>query len=80
MGDADHAGEGGMSFQSDGQSISRYQDATEKHKAMAGCSFSSFMCPVCGKSKRVIGRVSRGYKRGFRCADCEAARIARKAK
>ena len=52
------------------RSLDSYRQGTESRKAMACSCFSSFLCPECNKHKATKGRKSRGYKIGFRCADC----------
>ena len=54
-----------------------YRDRTDNHSKMAGVTFLSFKCPCCKTIKPVQGRKSRGYKIGFRCAEC-AEKVASK--
>lgn len=44
---------------------------------MEDAIFYRFLCPICGKSKPIAGREARGWKRGFRCAECKEKRDAR---
>ena len=52
------------------RSLDSYRQGTESRKTMAGACFNSFFCPECKKHKSIKDRKSRGYKIGFRCADC----------
>ena len=59
-----------MTYSTNPAHIEQFRDATANHQKMAGATFVTFLCPDCGKCKSVRGRKSRGYKAGFRCADC----------
>jgi hypothetical protein len=50
-----------------------------QHQKMSDSIFHRFLCPVCKTSKPTAGREMRGYKKGFRCADCKAKRNERMA-
>lgn len=45
---------------------------------MSDAIFHRFLCPVCRQSRPTAGRESRGWKKGFRCAECKEKRIAKK--
>jgi predicted RNA-binding Zn-ribbon protein involved in translation (DUF1610 family) len=47
---------------------------TTANSKMSDSIFHRFKCPVCGVSKKIAGRESRGWKRGFRCSDCKEKR------
>ena len=65
-----------MSHYSDSPAaVAKYHQSTQdNHKRMSGCSHYRFMCPDCKKSKPLQGRKERGWKMGFRCAECHAAK------
>lgn len=50
-----------------------YRERTEqqdKSTMNTVASYYTFMCPECGNRRPIRGRVSRGWKAGFRCACC----------
>lgn len=62
-----------MRYAVTGNIIANYREQTEStHAKMAGVSFLTFKCRQCGHVKPVRGRKSRGYKLGFKCAECAA--------
>jgi len=59
-----------------------YRERTEQHDKSAMntvASYHTFMCPECGNRRPVRGRVSRGWKAGFRCADCHTKKTEKSA-
>ena len=67
-----------MSYSAEPGHIESFRDATDNHEKMRGTMFLTFRCPECGQSKSIRGRKSRGWKIGFRCADCHKAKSAAK--
>ena len=67
-----------MSYSAEPGHIEQFRDATDNHEKMRGTMFLTFRCPECGKSKSIKGRKSRGWKIGFRCAECHMEKSAAK--
>lgn len=59
-----------MSYSAEPGHVESFRDATDNHEKMRGAMFITFRCPDCGQSKSIKGRKSRGWKAGFRCAEC----------
>lgn len=56
-----------------------YREATEKANRSVLNSIGwnyTFRCGMCKETKPFAGRVKRGWQKGYRCADCEAKRLA----
>lgn len=52
------------------EALRRTTAEQEKSPTSAVSGFFSFKCPECKEFRPIKGRKSRGYKRGFRCAEC----------
>jgi len=61
-----------MTYSAEPGHVEQFRDATGNHEKMRGALFITFRCPDCGQSKSIKGRKSRGWKAGFRCAECHA--------
>ena len=59
-----------MTYSAEPGHVEQFRDATDNHEKMRGALFITFRCPDCGQSKSIKGRKSRGWKSGFRCAEC----------
>ena len=59
-----------MTYSAEPGHVESFRDATDNHEKMRGAMFITFLCPDCGQSKSIKGRKSRGWKAGFRCAEC----------
>lgn len=56
-----------------------YRERTEQHDKSPlndVASWYTFICPECKNRRPVKGRVSRGWKAGFRCACCNEEKSA----
>ncbi len=67
-----------MTYSSEPGHIESFRDATDNHEKMRGTMFLTFRCPEYGNSRSIKGRKSRGWKIGFRCADCHKEKSAAK--
>ena len=67
-----------MSYSAEPGHVESFRDATDNHEKMRGMMFLTFRCPGCGQSKSIKGRKSRGWKIGFRCAECHMEKSAAK--
>jgi predicted RNA-binding Zn-ribbon protein involved in translation (DUF1610 family) len=67
-----------MSYSAEPGHVESFRDATDNHEKMRGMMFLTFRCPECGQSKSIKGRKSRGWKIGFRCAECHMEKSAAK--
>lgn len=67
-----------MTYSSEPGHIESFRDATDNHEKMRGTMFLTFRCPEYGNSRSIKGRKSRGWKIGFRCADCHVEKSAAK--
>lgn len=68
-----------MTYSAEPGHIKSFRDATDNHEKMRGTMFLTFRCPDCGQSKSIKGRKSRGWKIGFRCADCHTKKTEKSA-
>lgn len=60
-----------MTYGTSGASIASFRERSEKiATTMENATFYTFWCSDCDRSRPVKGRVSRGWKMGFRCACC----------
>lgn len=60
-----------MNISGEGHNLAAYQEATERDAGkMPGVICIRFWCVECKASKPIPGRESRGWKKGFRCAEC----------
>ena len=59
--------------------VDQFRDATDNHEKMRGVPYITFRCPDCGQSKSIKGRKSRGWKAGFRCAECHTKKTEKSA-
>ena len=57
--------------------IAQQRERNHANSKNPDSTFHRFLCPVCKQSKSTTGRQYRGWKKGYRCADCKAAREAR---
>jgi tRNA(Ile2) C34 agmatinyltransferase TiaS len=65
-----------------GTALAGYRERTEKmdQTSMNHIAWNyTFKCPNCHQTKPTAGRVARGWRKGFRCADCEVKRLEVKA-
>ncbi len=67
-----------MTYSAEPGHIESFRDATDNHEKMRGTMFLTFRCPEYGNSRSIKGRKSRGWKIGFRCADCHKEKSAAK--
>lgn len=67
-----------MTYSSEPGHIESFRDATDNHEKMRGTMFLTFRCPECGNSRSIKGSKSRGWKIGFRCAECHREKSAAK--
>lgn len=67
-----------MTYATDPNSVNSFRDETASGK-MRGMMFYTFRCRDCKQDKSTADRKSRGYKAGYRCADCHKKMMDKKA-
>lgn len=68
-----------MTYSAEPSHVESFREATDNHEKMRGSMFITFRCPDCGQSKSIKGRKSRGWKAGFRCAECHTKKTEKSA-
>lgn len=66
-----------MSLNTNPNYLADQRERNHSYSKNADSTLNRFLCPVCKQSKGTAGRQARGWKKGFRCADCREARDAR---
>ncbi len=68
-----------MTYSAEPCHVESFRESTDNHEKMRGAMFITFRCPDCGQSKSIKGRKSRGWKAGFRCAECHTKKTEKSA-
>jgi len=68
-----------MTYSAEPGHVEQFRDATDNHEKMRGSMYITFLCPDFGQSKSIKGRKSRGWKAGFRCAECHTKKTEKSA-